>query len=920
MHFLMALVGAVLGAGTGIDGGFLLGGIAGFLGTLAWRQSRSISELEARLDQLEETRAAAAPAPPPAPTAARTGQVAVEPQPAAAAAEPPPAAASTTPTPSPAAATASSGAQAASDWTPPPREPSALDKGVRALIDAIVRFATTGNPVVRIGAVVLFIGVAYLMRYAYEHSLVPLELRLAGAALGGIVLLGIGWRLRERVDTYGLILQGVGLAILYLTVFASSRLYGLVPMGAAFPMLVVLVAGASVLAVLQRSQALAIFSMSGGFLAPVLTSTGEGSHVALFSYYALLNAGILVMAWFQHWRWLNWTGFVFTFVIGASWGYQYYQPEYYASTQPFLILFFAFYLAVSILFARRQEVKLTGVVDGTLVFGTPVIAFALQAGLVADMEFGLAYSALAAAIVYAALGWWLKTQGQLAELLDQSFVALAIVFATLAIPFAFDNQRFTAATWALEGAGVFWVGVRQAQRLPRAFGLLLQLAAGVAFASEIGRDAGDLLFLNSAYLGAAFLGLAGVFTAYVIAKSEAPLSRFEPAIGALMLVWGVVWWLSGGVRELSWYTPGEAMFASTNLGEHFFLIYASLSAALLTFVARSTQWREGLLPAFVLLPIGVLLLLELDVNWVRGTAFADFGWLAWPVLFAAAWWHLKSLDEENPLAALWHALSWWFLTLFLTWNAAALAKMAGDFVTGSVWVYVIWGVMPLLVSAAMLRLQDVQRWPFASYQGAYFGWGWTAAVAYLACWLLATGFVRGDADPVPYLLIVNPVELTQLGILLLAVKWLQRLPRMGLTGLEQIGRIGVGALAFFWINTVTARAVHHYGGVPYPIERIVESDAFLTTVTILWTVIALGLMGYATRKSLRTIWMIGAGLLAVVILKLFFVDMGNLALLGRMVTFISVGVLMLVIGYFAPLPPRSETDPGPDNDLETQRS
>ena len=92
-------------------------------------------------------------------------------------------------------------------------------------------------------------------------------------------------------------------------------------------------------------------------LAPVLTSTGEGSHVAPFSYYALLNAGILVMAWFRHWRWLNWTGFVFTFVIGASWGYQYYQPEYYASTQPFLILFFLFYLTVSMLFARRQALE-----------------------------------------------------------------------------------------------------------------------------------------------------------------------------------------------------------------------------------------------------------------------------------------------------------------------------------------------------------------------------------------------------------------------------------------------------------------------------------------------------------------------------------------------------------------------------------
>lgn len=903
MHILMALVGALLGTLTGIDGGFLLGGIAGFFGSLAWRQNKTLSELEARLDQLDGRRGQDTTDTADTPVVPRTGQVAVEPQ------------------SSPAQSTAvtesaTAGGQAAaadSEWTPPPRQPSVLDKRLRALGGAVFKFATTGNPVVRIGAVVLFIGVAYLMRYAYENSLVPLELRLAGAALGGIILLGFGWRLRERADTYGLILQGVGLAILYLTVFAASRLYGLVPMGAAFPMLVVLVAGASVLSVAQKSQALAIFSMSGGFLAPVLTSTGEGSHVALFSYYALLNAGILGMAWFQHWRWLNWTGFIFTFVIGASWGYQYYQPEYYTSTQPFLILFFVFYLLVSVLFARRQAVNLTGVVDGTLVFGTPVIAFALQAGLVADMEFGLAYSALTTAIVYALLGWWLKRQGQLAQLLEQSFLALAVVFATLAIPFAFDNQRFTAATWALEGAGIFWVGVRQAQRLPRAFGLFLQLAAGVAFASQIGRDVGDTLFLNSAYLGAAFLGLAGVFTASVVGRNREQLTRFEPVAGMVMLVWGVIWWLSGGVRELSWYTPGEETFASTNLGEHFFLIYAASSAALLTFIARRTGWREGLLPTFALIPIGMLLLLQLDMGWVRDTAVADFGWLAWPLLFAVAYWHLRVLDDESPLAPLWHALCWWFLTLFITWNVAALVKMGGEFVTGSVWVSVTWGVVPLLVSVGMLSFKDETRWPFSRYPGAYFGWGWTVAVLYLALWLLATGFVRGDADPVPYLVLLNPIELTQLGILLLGVRWIRRLPEVGLAGVDQIGRVTLGGLAFFWINTVTARAVHHYAGVPYPIERIVESDAFLTTVTILWTVIALGLMGYANRKSLRTYWMIGAGLLAVVIMKLFFVDMGNLALLGRMVTFISVGVLMLVIGYLAPLPPRRE------NDMEAQQ-
>lgn len=903
MHFVMAFVGAMLGSLLGIDGGILLGGLAGFLGTLLWRQGKAISSLESRLDQLDGLGSA--------------GQEGVAPESSRPAFTPPlskqaeertTGSVAADATADPDTASAAAAAPSADQWVPPPIEPSALGRRLTAFGDWLIRFATTGNPVVRIGAVVLFIGVAYLMRYAYEHSLVPVELRLAGAGLGGILLLAFGWRLRERADTYGLILQGVGLAILYLTVFAASRLYGLVPMSAAFPMLVVLVVGASILSVAQKSQALAIFSMGGGFLAPVLTSTGEGSHLALFSYYALLNAGILAMAWFQHWRWLNWTGFMFTFVIGASWGYQYYQPEHYASTQPFLILFFVFYVAVSMLFARRQTVELKGIVDGTLVFGTPVIAFALQAGLVQDMEFGLAYSALGAALTYAFLGWWLKRQGHLADLLDQSFIALAVVFATLTIPFAFDNQRFTAATWALEGAGIFWVGVRQAQRLPRAFGLLLQLAAGLAFASEIGRSVDATLFLNSAYLGMAFLGLAGVFTAYLIGKHKEQLSRFEPMIGWLLLGWATLWWLAGGVRELSGYTAGEDGLESTNItniGEHLFLLYAAASFALLTFVAKAREWREGLAPGFGLLPIGILLLAALDVTWERGTAFSDFGWLAWPGFFAVVLWHLRHFERGNFLAGLWHAGNWWFLAIFAAWNGAALIDLAGDFVTGSVWVYVMWGAVPLIAALAMMKLSGSDRWPFSDYPESYFGWGWVVGYGYLLCWLLGTGVVRGDAYPIPYVVLVNPLELVQMGILLLGVGWLRQLPGTALANLASLSRLALGGVAFIWINSVAARAVHFYADVPYPIGRIVESDAFLTTATILWTSLALLLMGFATRRSIRGYWMAGAALLAIVIFKLFFVDMGNLALVGRIVTFISVGVLMLVIGYFAPLPPKA---------------
>lgn len=146
--------------------------------------------------------------------------------------------------------------------------------------------------------------------------------------------------------------------------------------------------------------ALAVLGVVGGFLAPVLISTGAGSHVTLFSYYAILNAAVFGLAWFRPWRVLNLIGFLFTFVIGIAWGYQFYRPEYFATVQPFLILFFLMYLGISMAFALGQSVRLRSYVDASLVFGLPLVAFPLQTQLVEHFEYGTALSAVVLAITY----------------------------------------------------------------------------------------------------------------------------------------------------------------------------------------------------------------------------------------------------------------------------------------------------------------------------------------------------------------------------------------------------------------------------------------------------------------------------------------------------------------------------------------
>ena len=132
----------------------------------------------------------------------------------------------------------------------------------------------------RIGVVVLFFGVSFLLKYAAEHSMLPIELRLIAVACGAIAMMVVGWKLRTREGQYGLVLQGGGVGLLYALIFAAAKYYTLFPLTGAFAMMFLVVMLGSLLAVLQNALSLALLASIGGYLAPILTSSGQ-SHRAV---------------------------------------------------------------------------------------------------------------------------------------------------------------------------------------------------------------------------------------------------------------------------------------------------------------------------------------------------------------------------------------------------------------------------------------------------------------------------------------------------------------------------------------------------------------------------------------------------------------------------------------------------------------
>ncbi len=885
----------------------------------------------------------------------------------------------------------------------------------------IVSYFTGGNVVVRVGVIVLFFGVAFLLKYASEHVDLPIELRLIAVAVGAVALLVIGWRLRAKRANYALMLQSAGVGVLYLLVFAALRLYQLLPPGAAFGLLVAIVAFSAALAVMQNSLAFAVFGVTGGFLAPILTSTGQGSHVALFSYYAVLNAGILAMAWFKPWRALNLLGFAFTFIIGTAWGVMRYQPELRWSTEPFLALFFVFYVTIAILYATRQAPRLKGYVDGTLVFGTPLAAFGLQTALVRDLPYALAYSALAVGAFYLVLATLLYQRKQeTLRLLVEAFLALGVAFATLAIPLALDG-RWTAASWALEGATIAWVGVRQNRLLARLSGVLLQFAAGLAFFFELGQPVGALPIANSFFVGCVLISFAALFTAWYLRRHLDVLRPAEHSFVATLFTWGLLWWLFAGGREIESHARAAlianalaafivitaiACFVAIGVRQRFalaryyaaFLLFSAgavfvitratttqdsswltaiwlgcliissgalfiagyahrhsdgalplkensspalaawgllwwlagglseihlryepvwwAAAALLFFtvtalacslLARRLRWPLLRVPALALLA-GMLAV----TNYQIGSAlhpFAHLGYLAWPAAFVAYYWFLRRHEHEvhHSVLRVLHVATLWLLAALASWEVAwQIDRAVGG---AGTWPLIAWLVVPSALLLALSTCGQRLVWPVAAHWSTYLAIGTLPPAIFLVLWSLATNlFSTGDPAPLPYLPLLNPLDLAQAFTFICLATWMLKLRREQIAWIERVPRRfsygALAALAFVWLNAILLRTLHYWAGVAYHFDIMWRSTLVQTAFSIFWSMLALAIMLFATRKALRMLWFVGAALMAVVVVKLFTIDISNVGGLARIVSFIGVAILMLIIGYIAPVPPK----------------
>lgn len=328
-----------------------------------------------------------------------------------------------------------------------------------------------------IGGLALFLGVVFFVKYAFEKNLIPPALRVATGFVTGAALVA-GGVLTNRKRAYvvlGQTLCASGTLILYGVTFAAHTLYRFPAFGMTTTLIVmsVITATAFTLAVRMDAKVVAVLGMAGGFLTPVLVSTGQDNPAGLFGYIALIDIGLVAVAARRRWFFLTALGAVGTILMQGAWFVQFFHRGRYfegaATWVPAVIfLFFVALFTAGVWWTNRQERNnlfpagsALGLAAGAMLFASVFLGYesiTSRPGLLYGFVFAINAAVLAVVVLqprlalaqvivagatFLHLATW--TQERLTDGMLNAALACYLVFGLLHAAFPVLWQRFRSA-------------------------------------------------------------------------------------------------------------------------------------------------------------------------------------------------------------------------------------------------------------------------------------------------------------------------------------------------------------------------------------------------------------------------------------------------------------------------------------------
>ena len=313
-----------------------------------------------------------------------------------------------------------------------------------------------------IGIITIVFAVGFFLKYSFDKGWIGPAGRVALAYLLGIGILAVGnYFHKKKYTTFGLCLFGGGIAVLYFSTYAAFQVYQLISQELSFFLMILITMLTCLMAIIYDNRILAILGLIGGFLTPILLSTGRANHLALLTYMTILNLGIFAIAFFKRWHILTGLGFVATYLLYTGWYFNHYSRAHFWIAIIFLNIFYLIYTMMPFLydFFREKAIKLRGFFIPGL---NSLFAFLYSFSMIKG-KFSIEWASIISisyAFIFLLIAQFLYRQGVQHRYAFSVFLAKAALFLVITIPLIFSRHWITIF-WAAQAFILLLMGIKR---------------------------------------------------------------------------------------------------------------------------------------------------------------------------------------------------------------------------------------------------------------------------------------------------------------------------------------------------------------------------------------------------------------------------------------------------------------------------